>query len=391
MKTGKVSKSTTSVQIMKQLLRQGIIKLKKNKPLSNRLTHQPTFTSSYSTMLENASTRNDICSRCSHIEQRCPYVEQLHATPSETYFNDRPLARATLKQSTISKYVKALKRFQLYLDNEDVSRGDCDSVIEVYINHIFNIDQRPAARQEMCNLLAMVYIVCPDVKTRLSKSTRAIAGWKHHKPSSSATPMTKDLALAFSAFFLKTNRKNAAAVVLICYGGFLRVNEALKLSWHNIALPGDARLASFPPHTAGVNIKDGKTSKKTGRLQFVLINDSTVISFLQYYRDIDPNEACFAKGLSYAAYAAALKDAVSHFCITNIAIRTHSPRIGKALDDFINGKSVEQIAISGRWKALSSLRYYLDNGRAWLLDMDIHPDNQQRLTAYAQQFTSLLI
>ena len=63
----------------------------------------------------------------------------------------------------------------------------------------------------------------------------------------------------------------AATVLLIFFSACLPVSEALKLIWQRVALPGDLRLAAYPSGTAGINIHDPKTSRYTGKLQFVKV------------------------------------------------------------------------------------------------------------------------
>ena len=306
------------------------------------------------------------------------------------FFFDRPLTKATLKPSTIKKYSEAFHRFQFYLQSTQTSLTCLDTVFEEYVHLIFSVDERACARQEMSNLLCMILIIFPEYRQRVGRTTRALKGWKQLKPSRSATPFTREMVFAFACLFLRSNKTEAAAVLLLSFGAYLRISEAINLEWTHIALPGDSRLSGFPAGTAGANIKDAKTSKQTGRLQFVTIDDPPVVRFLQMYRAANSAALKFAPHANYATYSAALKEATNHFGLSNISIRPHSARIGKALEDYVQGKSVEQIAINGRWSALNSLRYYLNNGNAWVLDMHLSPESQSCLTAYANQLLTLL-
>ena len=174
---------------------------------------------------------------------------------------------------------------------------------------------------------------------------------------------------AFVTYFLEKDHVGPAAAFLLCFGALLRIGEALKLTWENVALPGDVRQFGFPPATAGVNIVDAKTSKRTSKFQFVLIYDPDAILFLQKYHAAVPSHSRkVLPSLTYASYASAYRKATAFFGTSKSTDTSHSCRIRKALDSYISGRSVEQIAVAGRWKLLPSLRYYLENGRTWVLD-----------------------
>lgn len=51
------------------------------------------------------------------------------------------------------------------------------------------------------------------------------------------------------------------------------------------------------------------------------------------------------------------------------AITTHLAPTDEALQDYAAGCSAETISTTERWASVTSLRYYLTIGRAWLLRM----------------------
>lgn len=68
---------------------------------------------------------------------------------------------------------------------------------------------------------------------------------------------------------------------------------------------------------------------------------------------------------------------------------THSSRIGEALHDYVNGKSAESNAITGRWKSLSSLRHYLTNERAWIMKLQFSTDIEANIRKNALFFETI--
>ena len=64
--------------------------------------------------------------------------------------------------------------------------------------------------------------------------------------------------------------------------------------------------------------------------------------------------------------------------------------MGKATQDYVPGIPVDQIAVNGRWKPLNSLRYYVTNGRTWLLDTAIPRYAQQRILEAENNMRTLM-
>ena len=301
-------------------------------------------------------------------------MKSIQVCSIRTFFKNRSLLMATLDDKTMEVYSLAFEYFQEFVRYElNPDFDTIDAVVEDYVNLVYDTDQRAAARTEMTYLLSVFYILFPGQKTTFGRTARALTGWKISKPPKSATPLSRTMVMAYAAKLLLSKRTSAATILLLCYGACLRVGEALKLKWEHVALPGDPRLSAFPPGTAGVNILDAKTSKRTGRLQFVPIQDDIVIQFLRKIHDNPSPDEALAPHIDYQSYSKYLKEATSYFQISNVAIRSHSARIGRALDEYVNGARVDQIAILGRWASLSTLRLYLDNGKAWMLDMKTTP------------------
>lgn len=264
-----------------------------------------------------------------------------------------------------------------------------DKPLAAYIQERFISDSRPSQRQKMSNLICMLLIMHPCLRSELGMSQRSLNGWKHLKLIIPAAPLTQQMCFAFAWKLLLTQGFRAAAVLLISFAACLRVAEALKLTWHDVAFPGDIRLFAFEKGTAGINIMDAKTSRKTGKLQFVAVQWHEVIAFLKLLNAAYPQQQRISGTLSYPAYVKTIKSIAKKYNLKNARITTHFARIGKALDSYLRGTSVQQIAIDGRWKSPNSLQYYLDNGRAWLLNMGVNPTSETQLETDELSFLSV--
>lgn len=243
----------------------------------------------------------------------------------------------------------------------------------------------------MANLLRILILMVPLLRgNHLGLARRCITGWRVLCPSKSSAPFTKDIALALAWRLVSTRKPDAACVLFTTFSACLRVSESLALQISDIALPGDARLASYGPLIAGLNVRDAKTARYTGRLPFVKVDDRDAIKFLQAWIPSTNQASGPLVFLTYQAYAADLKEALAAYGLQNAPFTSHSARIGKATQDYVTGVPVDQIAINGRWKSLNSLRYYVTNGRAWLLDKNIPPATQQRLADAARKMQHLI-
>ena len=314
----------------------------------------------------------------------------ISAMPSaEQYFEENPLIAPTLKPSAQSKYISAYEKFRktdMFASQDIIT---LDDQLSAYIHRRFHENASAGTRQEMANLICMLLVMHPNLKTHLGLSTRCLSGWKAIKPSQSATPLSKDMVHAFAWYLINSNRPQSALVAMITYVACLRVSEALNVSWSDVPFPGDVRLRSHGPQVAGLNIADAKTTRKTGRLQFVALPDQLCIKLLRIYQ-VELSTDGKIVNLSYSKYLRDLKDAATSFGLYNSRCTTHSSRIGKATDDYIKGLNVDQIAINGRWKSLNSLRYYLDNGKSWLLNISINERQQQQISAASSSMKTLV-
>ena len=310
---------------------------------------------------------------------------------AEEFFEDNPLIAATLQPRTRHVYAIALENFRASSFASRSYELPIDHRICLYMQDCFARNPKPGKRQEMANLLSILLIMIPSLRgSHLGLSRRCLTGWRMLRPSKSSAPFTKDIVLALAWHLVIKSKPEAACVLLTSFSACLRVSEALSLRMQDIALPGDMRIASHGSHVAGINVRDAKTARYSGTLQFVKIDDVDAIKFLQAWKASTSQSNGALVCLSYHTYAADLNNALAAFGLHNAPFTSHSARIGKATQDYVAGVPVDQIAVNGRWKSLNSLRYYVTNGRAWLLDTNISPNTQHRLNDAARHMKQLI-
>lgn len=301
-----------------------------------------------------------------------------------------PLISLDLKEDTNRVYSIALSRFCESAGISKISNTNIDHILSRYVQNCFMTNGTPGKRQEMCNLLSIIYLMYPNMKSHLGFTRRCLAGWKRTQKPKSATPLDSQLCFAFATEMIRRKWVTFAMVLLPSFSGLLRASEALKLKWTDVAFPGDSSIQAYGPLVAGINIWDAKTSRYSGHLQFVKIKENETIQFLYVLKHFNHSDEAISPNLNMSTYDRHIKQIASVFGLHNQQFSTHSARIGKATEEYIKGTAVNQIAIDGRWQSLNSLRYYVTNGRSKLCLMNMSSQNQMRVKERALQLQSLL-
>lgn len=235
---------------------------------------------------------------------------------------------------------------------------------------------------EIANILSHVYQVVSDLRTRLTRSQRALAAWRKCVPHSPALPLSKPLILTIVGILWRQGRHHSAIAISTAWGAYHRASETINLTTRDVALPSDARLWSFSQtKVAGISIKDGKTGD----------NQFTVIRAAKCFHCSLPTYPQCQKARSFRSdikYLSDIKNAATELGISG-SLPPHSARIGRALHDYINGMEAETIALHGRWKFLSSLSYYLTNGISFSQTLQL-TSGQQNAISCSASFTNHL-
>lgn len=178
--------------------------------------------------------------------------------------------------------------------------------------------------------------------------------------------MTKDIFLALIKQMEEAGQHECAAALSLAWGGYLRASEVISVRASDLALHEDVRISHLQRAIAVVTTREAET----GPLQFVPISDPEVIDIITAFKQRSySNNRLF--NLSYTKYRGEMKLGAQLLGLP-VGHSTHSTRIGGALHDYCKGTYADTIAITSHWKSLNSLRHYLTNGRAWLLNMDIY-------------------
>ena len=261
-----------------------------------------------------------------------------------------PLLSVKLKPTTRRAYLKA---FDNYLREHPMFPNDfvgLDVSVADFIQECYDMDSRPARRQEMSNVVCATCLLFPNHRKCFCLARRCLRGWRINVPSRSSIMFTKDLMLAFAHPVLQENHFEGDFTLLVLWADYLRVSKTLGLTWERVDLPGDHRIADRNENVAGVNI----ANTKTGPLQFVPIRFAPAIVLLKALSLQNASGLFFH--LSYNSYLILLKSGAHSFGFPDRTIAPHSARIRGALHDYSCSISAETIATTGRWATLSSLQ-----------------------------------
>lgn len=168
-------------------------------------------------------------------------------------------------------------------------------------------------------------------------------------------------------------------------GALLRGGEALGLTQYDVALPGDERLSDYGNGCCGVLVRDAKA----GGDQVAIIDDARISHIVKRaVSRAKTREDLRLFHCSFSHLLRAVRTAAKDVGLDPDAYTTHSCRHGGALHLYMRGASVRCIAVRGRWQSDSTLKVYLEAGKASLLTLRISPSSSALMAQFGATFNS---
>ena len=189
----------------------------------------------------------------------------------------RGLTFVSVTENTRKLYIRAFDKFQSCVNVNLLSLLTLDEAMADYGDKLHEDDPRPGVCQSVKRLASYMLIVQPDIKGHLHRTKRITSAWDSAVPPKSATPVSRDIMLAFIGKFLSENNYDSVLYMALCWGGLLRVSEARDLHRQHLSLPGDLRPHSQRPTDIGIAI----ARSKTGKDQYAFVSDATLVSIIQ--------------------------------------------------------------------------------------------------------------
>jgi len=210
----------------------------------------------------------------------------------------------------------------------------------------------------------------PEVRP-LRLARRCAVGWGRLRPPIPAAPMPRALAWACAVLAALDGDPALAVAIVVGFDCLLRISEAA-------LLPASAVLdtrAQADPVGRGVSVFLAAT--KTGRRQAVATSDPEVGDLLSRWAasvrlvgahadaPVFPSIVALRAGLSRTL--GAFGDLESR----GLPFTWHSLRHGGASRAYLEGATVADIGLRGRWAADGSIGHYVQAGRQLLLTMSL--------------------
>ena len=216
-----------------------------------------------------------------------------------------------------------------------------------------------------------------ELKGKLGRAWDALKSWQLRSPLKSRVPMPEVLMRAFFTFSLAEALASSkdldtlsgfgfALMIRLGFHCLLRPAELLKLTAGDIRLPTSA----YEPVRAVVRLKDPKNRSSLGRFQFCMVEDESLVAWLQWYlRGV--NESTKLWPGTPAKFTKRFRHTLARLGLARLPLTPGCLRPGGATRMFLDGSSVSQLKYRGRWRQESSLEVYIQEAMCHLLSTEL--------------------
>lgn len=307
---------------------------------------------------------------------------------SKHWVSQSVLRDAAIKPATLRAYDRNLNKFlthtrltlpQLFT----LTPSRVDRLLSAFFDHSY--DTGGSYDYASQTLFGLIYRR-PTLRSLLGESRLRLRGWGQLKVSRSHPPITWELTVLFAVTMASWSFHSEAVAILVAFDCYLRVGELTRLVYRDVVMPHDPRLGSA--HT-GMALHLGIT--KTGLNQWVSMqNDDIAKVLLQYVRSrsFAPTDRIFP--FTPHRLRALLRSVSSAHGLGSTPFVPHSFRHGGATNDYLRGRTIEQIMYHGRWKSMESARRYIQQGRSMMISVPVASSLNDAGAAYASRLVSMM-
>ena len=290
---------------------------------------------------------------------------------------DSRILSSAVSTKTIRTYLKAALLFcNFCLQVGVVPRTiqHLDIIIAHYFDTLHRLHRGPSSASLL--LAALAYLFPPLHLAPLRIASLSLRGWRKMVPTQSHTPCPEKLVVVMALAFAKKSRFDLAVAALLCFHGLLRVNECLSLRKSDLwRRPNGSYLLWL-------------RCTKTGPDQSVTISDPQVTRILDVHLDLLRRPSVLLFDFSANYFRSCMASLCDLYQLPNFV--PHSFRHGRAVELWLTGISLQDVAFAGRWKSLSSVKVYLQLGRHAMNLLRI-PHDLSALFAIARPHLALAI
>lgn len=279
----------------------------------------------------------------------------------------RFLLEATCAPSTIVKYKQAVSKFVSWCSENRLKAKtliQLDELVTDYFHDYYERNDGKGKGLASATLYGIEKFI-PRSKDKLLTAELALRGWNRKHPAVSYPPLTWDLAVVIATQMLRHGYMRHAIGVVLAFDCFLRVGELVDLRKSDVADAGDVRMgAEYRKMVLRLR------HTKTGNNQWVEVYDTQVQWLLRQLVKSCPNGESRLFPFTAYAFRTLFKQVCQELGLSNSYV-PHSLRHGGATRWHLQGKSIEDILLRGRWSSNKSARRYIQAGQAMLMSVSV--------------------
>jgi hypothetical protein len=275
------------------------------------------------------------------------------------------LLEVSLAPNTLTMYKSAVLRFLNWcnIHHFDATNfRDLDLLLTDYFHSMYE-ENDGKGKGEATNCLYGLIRFLPIVKNNLPTAELSLKGWLKSQGSISYPPLSWSLTVCIAFKMFLSHEIKAGIGVLLAFHCLLRIGELTSLRRSDVALSNDPRL--------GINFNNMALrlrQTKTGSNQWVEITNKDVQVLVKVLLQRTVNDELLIS-MSSMQFRSLFRETCDSLGLSSKYV-PHSLRHGGATLHHLDGHSIDDVLLRGRWSSTKSARRYIQSGRAMLLSME---------------------
>ena len=276
------------------------------------------------------------------------------------------LERSSISSEQHGQYQHYLAKFKDFCKENKLrfpAKKDVDALLADYFDVLF-LDNKTASEGE--KTLAAVEFYYHGLKGCLSRSRKALRGWRKLMPPKSRLPLPKPVACGMAMRLLFLQEREMALALLLAFDLYLRPGETMGLKVKNLVAPVVGAGKQYQHFTLVVRDEEDEIPDKTGVFSnsLPLGNPETKAwlgkALQKMVKKRKAEDPLF--NLDSEKFRKKFQQAGSWLGLPNL--HTYQLRHGGASDDLGKGhRDHNGVKARGRWKTDSSVRRYAKFGK----------------------------
>lgn len=282
-------------------------------------------------------------------------------------YRQRPhfLLEVSLAKNTLLMYRAAVIRFLHWcrIHNYDAkSYHQLDMLLTDYFHSMYEENDGKGKGEASKCLYGLIRFL-PVVKNNIPTAELSLKGWLKFQGSVSYPPLSWSLTVCIAFKMFGKHEVRAGIGVLLAFHCLLRIGELTSLRRSDVAMSNDPRLG-----TRFSNMALRLRTTKTGPNQWVEIIDKDIQTLVKVLLRMTQNDVLLI-GMTAIGFRTLFREVCAELELSAKYV-PHSLRHGGATLFHLQGHSIDDVLLRGRWSSNKSARRYIQAGRAMLLSME---------------------